>query len=311
MQQPAAQQFDLVTRAWLVVDDEVVEPVRSAPRGHRRSRVPDRCQLGRGHLQRALAGLVGGAEREVASRPPGHLHVAAEHVGHPPGPGECDQAVHRGQERGEVGYVQPPGIDGVPGEQDAGPRVVDRDRRVLVARRAQHLEHPPAQVEGHGPLRPAVAEPEERPHRARVRRHHRGPGPPGELSVRGHVVTVPVGVRHDQPVALARVPGQPDRDQPVDLGAQREPLGIGGRPGVEQQRPVVAEQQEHERRLVVDTLALPQDDGVLVVVVDLDLRLAVASPAGRPVVPRDVQRPRDGRPARKVDHWLVSNVVPG
>jgi hypothetical protein len=108
-----------------------------------------------------------------------------------------------------------------------------------------------------------------------VRAHHGGVGAAAELAVAGDVVAVAVGVQHQQLVAVAGMGGQPAVEQAVHGGAQREELGIGGGAGVDQQRPVVAEQQVQERRLVVDGLVLAQDHGVLVVAVDLDLRVAV------------------------------------
>ena len=105
--------------------------------------------------------------------------------------------------------------------------------------------------------------------------HHGGVGTAGELAVAGDVVAVAVGVQHQQLVAVAGMGGQPAGQQAVHGGAQREELLLRGGAGVHQQRPVVAEQQVQERRLVVDRLVLAQDHGVVVVAVDLELRVAV------------------------------------
>jgi hypothetical protein len=72
-----------------------------------------------------------------------------------------------------------------------------------------------------------------------------------------------------------RVAGQPAIHDRVNGAAQREEPRIGGGTGVEQDSPAGAEQQEHERRLVVHRLVLAQDVGVLVAGVDLDVGIGV------------------------------------
>jgi hypothetical protein len=57
--------------------------------------------------------------------------------------------------------------------------------------------------------------------------------------------------------------------------AQQEELQVRGRAGVEQEGPGGSEEQEHERRLVVDRLVLAKDVGVLVAGVDLDVGIGV------------------------------------
>jgi hypothetical protein len=83
------------------------------------------------------------------------------------------------------------------------------------------------------------------------------------------VVAVAVGVRDDQGIGRASVAGEPLRDEAVNRGPQRHPPRVGNRAGVQQQRPVVAEQQVHKRRLVRHRLALPEHERVLVEPVDL------------------------------------------
>lgn len=61
----------------------------------------------------------------------------------------------------------------------------------------------------------------------------------------------------------------------VDHLAKREELGGRGGTGVDQHRPLVAEEQVQERRFVVDRHVLPEDERVLVVVMDLDVRVGV------------------------------------
>src|SRR5947208_2443771 len=72
-------------------------------------------------------------------------------------------------------------------------------------------------------------------------------------------------VRNERPV-VGRVwmPGRPAVDDRIDGGAQREELRVRGSAGVQQEGPGGSEEQEHERRLVVDRLVLAKDVGVLV-----------------------------------------------
>src|SRR3984957_8516541 len=127
---------------------------------------------------------------------------------------------------------------------------------------AQDLQDPAAEVECDPLVRPAVTEPEELAHRRALPGYERRAWTVSELAVAADVIAMPVGVRDDQFVSVPRVRPQPVADELVDYIAQREPGRIGDRAGVEQECPVAAEQQEHERGLVVDRLALPDDDGV-------------------------------------------------
>ena len=74
---------------------------------------------------------------------------------------------------------------------------------------------------------------------------------------------------------LPRVTAQPAVDQLVDGGAQREPAFAGSGAGVEQQRPIVAEEQVEERRLVADSHVLTKDVRVFVAGVHLDIGIGV------------------------------------
>ena len=103
--------------------------------------------------------------------------------------------------------------------------------------------------------------------------HHRRRRTAGELHVPGHMVAVPVGVGDDEFVAGPGILRQPRVDQTVHGLPQRKSVRVLGRAGVQQERPVVAEKQEDERRLGMDRLALPEDDGVLVVGMHLDRRI--------------------------------------
>ena len=261
-----------------VVDGEVAELVHARLVAHLVRGVPHGKQPAEAELQRRLVRLVPAADRVVAVRPGRHLDVAAEHVAHPPGGGELGEPVHAGGERRHVPHVQPAGIHGVPGEQEAGALVEDGDRRVLVPRRAGDLQPPAAEVEGEHlgwPVREAEVGQDVRCRAA----DDRGVRPAGEVTVAGHVVAVPVGVRHHQAVPR-RVPF------PVtEQGVYRLPHPAAGhRAGVEQHRALGAAQQVDERRLVVQVFALPQDERVVIDADHLDLR--VGGPARRrPVNP--------------------------
>src|SRR5262249_14303340 len=131
--------------------------------------------------------------RIVTAGPTGHLDVAAQNVGDDPVAGEGDHPVEAGEEIGELKGVQAAGQDGVAGQQEAGPTVVDRDGSRMVARAAGDLQHAPAQVEGHD-LRGPAGEAEELLHRVRLPADHGRSGPALELRVAGNVIVVTVGV---------------------------------------------------------------------------------------------------------------------
>jgi hypothetical protein len=117
-----------------------------------------------------------------------------------------------------------------------------------------------------------------------VRADHYGCRAIDELRVCGDMIAVRVGVQDEQ-VIRSIVPG----DQVVDGGAEREELRRTRRPGVDENRTLTAEEHEHERRLVVDRLVLPQDEGVRVVLVHLDLGVGVVFRRHRPMDPGHIQ----------------------
>lgn len=262
-------------------------PVRDLVR-----RVPYGGQPGHGHLQRRLVRLVLAAERVVPVRAPRHLDVAAEHVTDRMRGRELDQPVQARRERPHVLDVQPAGVDGVAGKQEPGRRVVNGDRGVVVPGRTGDAQFPAAEVERDDLLRP-VAEAEEPPHARRIVPDDHGARPVRELSVTGHMVAVPVGVRDDELVGRGRL--LPLCEQPVD-GLPH--TAIRHRPGVEQQRPLRAAQQVKERALVVEVLALAHDERAVVHLVHLDRRVGGAARRG-PVNPPHAQlhvRRRQGQP---------------
>ncbi len=80
---------------------------------------------------------------------------------------------------------------GVAGQQEAGPRVVDRDRGAVMTGAAGDLQYPAAEVEGHD-LRGPVVEPEELLHGLDLAGDDCGVGSPFELPVGGDMIAVPV-----------------------------------------------------------------------------------------------------------------------
>ena len=83
--------------------------------------------------------------------------------------------------------------------------------------------------------------------------------------------------------------GQPVGQQAVHRRPQREEPVLGGRAAVHQHRLVVSEQQVQKRRFVVHRHVLAQDHGVLVIVVDLDLRVTVVLGRRRSVDPSHIE----------------------
>jgi hypothetical protein len=81
----------------------------------------------------------------------------------------------------------------------------------------------------------------------------------------------------DQLVAGVRMGGQPVGDELIDRVAERSV--VRDRTGVEQEGAVVTEEEEDEGRLERRVLALPQDDRVVAIAVDLPGRIR-GMPAG-------------------------------
>ena len=89
------------------------------------------------------------------------------------------------------------------------------------------------------------------------------------------MVPVRMGMQDKEPVAGAGMGGKPGFHEAVDNAAQREEVRGCGGAGIDEHGPGVAEQQEHERRLIVDRHVLAQDERVLVAGMDLDVRVGV------------------------------------
>ena len=116
-----------------------------------------------------------------------------------------------------------------------------------------------------------IAEAEILPGASQTGVHDFGVGMVGELRVAGNVVAVRVGMEYEQPVAVPGIFEQPVRDEVVDDPAQGEDVGRRRGAGVDEDGLIIAEHQEHKRRFAVDRHVLPQDDGVLVVGIHLDV----------------------------------------
>ena len=124
-----------------------------------------------------------------------------------------------------------------------------------MSRNTEDVEDSAAEIELDlfvGPRR----EPEVCRHVRQRRPDHDRVGSVGELRVPGAVVTVRVGVRHDELVALTGVGTQPLLDHLVDGLPHREPGRVGGGPGVQEKGAKVAEQQIQERPLEARPFAL-------------------------------------------------------
>ena len=115
------------------------------------------------------------------------------------------------------------------------------------------------------------------------------------------MIAMRVGVEDKEAVAVAGMGGKPGLHKAVDNAAQREEVRGCGRAGIDQDGPGVAEQQEHERRLVVDRHVLAQDERVPVVGVDLDVRVRVVLRRLRAVDPGHLQVSGPGAACREVD----------
>ena len=222
---------------------------------HLTGSVAHRDNLGDRHLQRRLARLVQAAQRVVPVRAACHLDMAAEHVADRAGGREFGHPVQARDERGHVADVEAAGIDGVAGEQEPHRRVVHGDRRVMVPGGAGHAQRPAAQVERDDLLRPS-SEAEELADGGHAMPHDHGARPARELAVARHMVAVPVRVGDDEFVIWPSLREQAVHGLPD--------AALGDRAGVKQQCPVRTAQQVHERRLVVQVLALPEDERVAV-----------------------------------------------
>jgi len=128
-----------------------------------------------------------------------------------------------------------------------------------------------------------------------------GPRPVCELRIAVSVIAVAVRMCDNQFVVLARVLGEPGIDQDVDRAAQRDRVWVGAGTRVEQDRALVAEQQEDERCLEADRLAYSQDEGVPIALVHLDCRVSALLAGGSAVDPRGLVCTVDRRPRGEID----------
>jgi hypothetical protein len=166
------------------------------------------------------------------------------------------QPVDRLDEDRPLLHVDPARKQRVTGEQQAGRPVVEHRGGRVVTRRRDHVHHPPAEVQLAGAARPIVETVELTDVRELVTNDRRV-RPVEELTVRGTVVPVTMGVGDDQLVVGPPGFAHPSCDVLIDDRAQREVLRLWRGSGVDQQGTVPAEDQEHERRLEVRRHVLP------------------------------------------------------
>ena len=105
------------------------------------------------------------------------------------------------------------------------------------------------------------------------------------------MVGMAVGVTDDQVVALARVLGKPQLDDFVHGLTQGVVDRLLARPGIEEDDPLIAEQQVQEGRLGAERLALAQHIRMRVVAMHLEGRIGTACPTRRSMYPADIQVP--------------------
>src|SRR5271157_5009071 len=110
--------------------------------------VPHGYQLGDGHLQWRLVGLVGAPDRVIAPGGGRHFHVATQDVLDAPALGPLDETLRAVLERREVRDIEPPRVNSVPRKQPAGERVDEAQRRDVVARGSYDLDLAVTEVDG-------------------------------------------------------------------------------------------------------------------------------------------------------------------
>lgn len=222
--------------------DEVAAGVRARlPRG-RIEDLAQGAQMGGGELERELVRLVGGTSGVVGVGSGGHLDVAAEDVRDRAGRTELQEPVHGLRERGTVLHVEPPGVERVPGQQQARVPVVEDQRGAVVSRAGDQVQDPSAQVQFGRPVRP-VGEPEVGRDLVQSDADDRGAGSVGELSVGRDVVAVAVRVGDRQLVPRSWIARQPVLDQRVDgrpqgkwPGSEVAPVSISSAPSFPKSR---------------------------------------------------------------------------
>src|ERR1051325_2431409 len=99
-------------------------------------------------LQAVLARLIHGAYGIIRERRCALLDVTPQNVRHRLILGELHHAPRAGEVRGKVADVQTSRIEVIAGEQDAGPAIVVRHVRGLMARDRDHVDDALAEIDG-------------------------------------------------------------------------------------------------------------------------------------------------------------------
>jgi hypothetical protein len=230
-------------------------------------------------------------------------------MGDPARTGEFHGPLHAVEVDGEVERVDPPRQRVVRRDEKAAPGVVDRDCRALMARGADELQHAPAAEVERGDLIRPGREAEELLHGLQLSLDDGGRRPIGELRVSLHMVEMPVGVSDDQLVVLARMLDEPGLDDLVHGLAQRVLDGLLAGAGVEEHRPLTAEQQVEKGRLGGEGLALPQHVGMRVVAVHLERWVGVGPTTGGAMDPADIEVPVHRRIRGEVEGVQLSKEI--
>ena len=128
---------------------------------------------------------------------------------------ERNQAGNAFRESGGIADVEPAGIEGVAGEEDAGEPIEHCDAGGLMPRNRKDIELAAPEVVDTTVLRPA-SDAKERPDRRRIATDNRRARPTDKLTVTCDVIAVGVAVRDNKRDGGAPVPEEPCADESVD-----------------------------------------------------------------------------------------------
>ena len=222
-------------------------------------------------FQRVLVRLKPGANGIVEIRCSRLFDVCAKHVSDGVVGRKGREATGALPEGDGVGDVETSRIHRVAREQEAGAPIVERDGRPFMSGNRDDVDQSAAEIEGRDVVGPVVNAKELRDVLWR-RSDHCRVWQRGKLRVSGYVITVRMGVGHDERWHLAAMP--------IGPALQRVAHGAGDvgilRSAIEQESPPVAEQQIQERLLVVGAAGLAKNEQVGVVLVQVKVRPRLA-----------------------------------
>ena len=170
------------------------------------------------------SGLILRSDRIVQERRLGLFDMAAENVRYRLVARKIHQALDAGCERGKIEDIEPARIKRVAGQQDAGPAIVERDAKRLMARNRNHVQHAPAEV-NRAMIGWPVANAVSLCGSFHRQRNHGYIWLSDKLLVTGDMIVVAVRMRHNQRDRLAAIPPAPLRDGLIynlgDVGLSR------------------------------------------------------------------------------------------